>query len=57
VRGEAPRDVDALLDVVTAIGALIRAREEIAEIEINPLRLFARGEGAFALDALIVTRP
>jgi len=57
VRGEAPRDVDALLDVVEAIGALVRVREEIAEIEINPLRLFARGKGALALDALIVTNP
>jgi acetate---CoA ligase (ADP-forming) len=56
MRGAPPRDVESLLDIVTLVGGLIRARPEIAEIEINPLRLFAQGEGALALDALIVTR-
>jgi len=55
-RGTAPRDVAALLDIVTLIGSVVRARLEIAEIEINPLRLFERGAGALALDALIVTQ-
>jgi acetate---CoA ligase (ADP-forming) len=50
------RDVAALVDVVGRIGSLVRARPEIAEIEINPLVVFERGAGALALDALIVVQ-
>jgi acetate---CoA ligase (ADP-forming) len=52
-RGTPPRDVAALAGVVTRIGALVRTRAEITEIEINPLVVFE--DGALALDALIVT--
>jgi hypothetical protein len=31
------------------------ARPEIAEIDINPLVVHARGKGAIALDVLLVT--
>jgi acetate---CoA ligase (ADP-forming) len=55
-RGAPARDVAALIDVVGRIGSLVRARPEIAEIEINPLVVFERGAGALALDALIVVQ-
>jgi acetate---CoA ligase (ADP-forming) len=54
MRGQAPRDVAALARIAARIGALMRARPEIREIDINPLTLFARGEGALALDASII---
>jgi acyl-CoA synthetase (NDP forming) len=53
-RGAPARDVTALIDVVRRIGSLVRARPEIAEVEINPLVVFERGNGVMALDALIV---
>jgi acyl-CoA synthetase (NDP forming) len=53
-RGAPARDVTALIDVVGRIGSLMRARPEIAEVEINPLVVFERGSGVMALDALIV---
>jgi acetate---CoA ligase (ADP-forming) len=53
-RGGRVRDVAALVDIVGRIGSLVRARPEIAEIEINPLVVFERGAGVLALDALIV---
>jgi acyl-CoA synthetase (NDP forming) len=54
VRGASPADVEAVARIATSIGRLIQTVPEIAEIEINPLMVHARGEGATALDALIV---
>jgi acyl-CoA synthetase (NDP forming) len=53
-RGSPPADVDALARVVLAIGRLMRTVPEIVEIDINPLVVHAKGQGATALDALIV---
>jgi acetate---CoA ligase (ADP-forming) len=53
-RGGPVRDVAALVGIVGQIGSLVRARPEIAEIEINPLVVLERGDGVVALDALIV---
>jgi len=53
-RGAPARDTAALIDIAGRIGSVVRARSEIAEIEINPLVLFE--SGALALDALIVVR-
>jgi acyl-CoA synthetase (NDP forming) len=55
-RGRPTVDVEALADVVLRVAAAMTARPEIAEIDINPLAVLPAGEGAIALDALIVTR-
>jgi acyl-CoA synthetase (NDP forming) len=52
VRGRPPADVEALADIVMRVGAAIRSRAEIVEIEINPL--VVRAAGIVAVDALIV---
>jgi acyl-CoA synthetase (NDP forming) len=54
-RGRPARDVDAVADVVVKVGAAMRAGIGIEEIDINPLMVLAEGEGALALDALIIT--
>jgi acyl-CoA synthetase (NDP forming) len=54
-RGKPARDVEAVADVVVKVGAAMRAGLAIEEIDINPLMVLAQGEGAVALDALIVT--
>ncbi|WP_206366443.1 acetate--CoA ligase family protein [Sphingomonas gei] len=54
-RGRPARDVDAVADVVVKVGAAMRAGLAIEEIDINPLMVLAKGEGAVALDALVVT--
>ena len=56
VRGAPPADVEAVAQVVLAIGRLMQAVPEIAEIDVNPLMVHAKGDGATALDALIVAR-
>jgi acetate---CoA ligase (ADP-forming) len=54
-RGAAAVDVAAVADVALRVGALMRARPEIAEVDINPLMAYP--SGVIALDALIVTQP
>jgi acyl-CoA synthetase (NDP forming) len=55
VRGAPPADVDAVVQVVMAIGRLMQAVPALTEIDVNPLMVHAKGQGATALDALIVT--
>ena len=54
VRGAPPADVDAVVDVVIAIDRLMQTLPQIVEIDVNPLMVHAKGQGATALDALIV---
>jgi acyl-CoA synthetase (NDP forming) len=53
-RGAPPCDIPALAQAVMLIGRVMVARPEIQEIDINPLTVYPAGEGALALDALIV---
>jgi hypothetical protein len=55
MRGEPARDVTALATIVQRIGSLLAARPEIQEVDLNPVTVYAVGEGVLALDALIVT--
>src|SRR5271169_1434319 len=54
VRGARPVDVHAVVQAVMAIGRLMQTVPELTEIDINPLMVHAKGQGATALDALIV---
>jgi acetate---CoA ligase (ADP-forming) len=56
VRGTPPADVDAVAKAVLAIGRLMRTVPGIVEIDVNPLMVHAKGQGATALDALIVAQ-
>lgn len=54
-RGQPRRDVGALADAILKLGAALSAYPQLAEVDINPLSVFAESEGVLALDALIVT--
>ena len=54
VRGQEPSDVEALVDCLGRLSQLLTDFPEIKELDINPLRLLASGEGARVLDARIV---
>ncbi len=56
-RGRPPVDIAALADILERLAALALAVPEIEEIDINPLMLLPRGQGARAADALVVLRP
>jgi acyl-CoA synthetase (NDP forming) len=55
VRGAPPADLDAVVHAVLAVGRLMQSLPEVTEIDVNPLMIHAEGQGATALDALIVT--
>ncbi|MEI4274032.1 acetate--CoA ligase family protein [Klenkia sp. LSe6-5] len=57
-RGRPPADVDAVARAVAALSRFaVRHQQDVTEIDINPVLAGPRGEGAMALDALIVPRP
>jgi len=54
-RGRSPSDVDALVDLIGNVARMgMDLRERLAELDLNPVRVRARGEGLIALDALLV---
>jgi acyl-CoA synthetase (NDP forming) len=56
-RGNAPADIDSVIDLLQKLSRLSEDfKEDIAEIDINPLLVFEEGQGAKALDALVVLR-
>jgi acetate---CoA ligase (ADP-forming) len=56
VRGPQPCDTDALADALVSLSQFAAAHaDDIESIDINPFLVLARGEGAYALDALIVS--
>ena len=51
-RGRPAVSVDGLVDVITRVSRLIAERPDIAEIELNPVRVAP--DGALTVDALVV---
>ncbi len=56
-RGAPPADLEAAARIVRSLGDLVRAVPDLAEVDLNPLVVHPRGEGASVLDALMVVRP
>ncbi|MEU2261171.1 acetate--CoA ligase family protein [Streptomyces sp. NPDC019645] len=57
VRGGPPVDVDALVEVVLRVQRMaLELGGDLSDLDINPLMVLPRGQGAVALDALAVCR-
>ncbi|KJY47350.1 pimeloyl-CoA synthetase [Streptomyces sp. NRRL S-444] len=57
VRGAPPADVDALVEVVLRVQRMaLELGGVLSELDINPLMVLPRGQGAVALDALAICR-
>ena len=58
VRGEAPADIDALVDLMVRLSKFAADHgEQIAEIDLNPVLVHPKGQGVSIADALIVKSP
>ena len=56
-RGRPPADIDAVAQALAALSRFIADNaERYAEIDINPLIVRSEGQGAVAVDALLVVR-
>jgi acetyltransferase len=54
-RGKKKADEEALIDILLRVSRLAEDwREELSEIDLNPIMLFEEGRGAFVLDALMI---
>lgn len=56
-RGSPALDVPALARLVAQVGAILSAEPSLAEIDLNPVILHPMGQGAIALDALMLVQP
>jgi len=56
-RGQAPRDIDALANLVQQVSELAASGSDcIQEMDLNPVFVMRRGQGVVIGDALLVTR-
>lgn len=55
-RGDKPRDIEAIKDIILRISQLVTDFPEINEFEINPLMVFPEGEGAYAVDMRLLLK-
>ncbi len=56
VRGEAPADIGALVDILQKVGQLALEFRGIAEVDLNPVFAFEDGKGAKVVDARIILK-
>jgi acetyltransferase len=56
VRGKPQSDMAAIKDCILRISQMITENPEIAELDINPLIVYPRGEGCVAADCRILLR-
>ena len=54
VRGAPPVDKAAIVDTLLRINQLVQDFPEILELDINPLMVFSKNQGAIAIDMRLV---
>jgi acetate---CoA ligase (ADP-forming) len=56
-RGDPPGDRDALTRMIQRVSALVEAVPEIQELDLNPVKVLAPGQGAIAVDGRMRIAP
>lgn len=57
VRGKPPADIDALVDVIMKVSTLATVlKDQVEELDINPLVVYPEGRGVKAADAMVVIK-
>jgi acetyltransferase len=55
-RGSLPSDTEALEDLLLRLSALVEDLPQISELDLNPVKVMARGEGCWVVDARVLLR-
>jgi acyl-CoA synthetase (NDP forming) len=55
-RGAPPSDTEALEQVILRVSQLVGELPEIAELDLNPLKVLGVGKGCMAVDARVAVR-
>jgi len=56
-RGSEPADIEAVVDTLLRVSALIENHPEIVEMDLNPVKVARQGDGVRVVDARIRVRP
>ncbi len=56
-RGEPPSDLPAIAECLLRLSQLVTDHERIKELDINPLLVYAAGQGAMVADARVILAP
>jgi len=56
VRGEPPCDIDSIKDCILRLSQMVSEHPEIAELDINPLIVYAEGQGCVVADSRILLK-
>jgi acetyltransferase len=56
LRGEEPRDTSAIRDLLVRLSRMMVDLPMISEIDINPVMVFGKAEGAMAVDARVILK-
>lgn len=54
IRGESPRDIDALVKVMLSVSKMVEENPEITELDCNPTFVYEKGKGVLVVDARIL---
>lgn len=54
IRGEPPRDIDSLINVMLAVSKMVDENPEITELDCNPTFVYEKGKGTLVVDARIL---
>jgi len=53
-RGQAPRDKEALIDIILKLSKLVEEVSEIRDVDLNPIMTYEVGKGAKIADARVI---
>ncbi|MBC7235966.1 MAG: acetate--CoA ligase [Chloroflexi bacterium] len=56
VRGQPPADLEAIVNTILRVSQLVTDFEDIAELDINPLLVREKGQGAVAVDMRLILK-
>ncbi len=56
VRGAPPSDIESIKDCIIRLSQMLNDHPEIAELDINPLIVYAEGEGCVVADSRVMLR-